>query len=214
MKILAIKVLEFIGNSLWGFRPNLMKDIVEIHGGWKSIIWFAKNMPKYERVLKKIGPERTHLLAVAISGINGCQYCTYGHALSFHLHYFKNKKQLFPIDEQKMMKFDTKNEQQIIDTLNNAFDSTGLVQEKEDLQRLIDLKDNPDLATSENDHRINHLIKMFEFLNTCGIKNQTLPDLAHDPINKNSKLYQQYQKAKSLKNLTIVEHKKPISNTM
>ncbi len=197
MKILAIKILEFIGNSLWGFRPHLMKDIVEIHGGWKSIVWFAKNMPKYERIKKEIGSERAHLLAMTISGINGCPYCTYGHALSFQLHYFKNKKQLFPIDEQEMMKFNTKNEQQIVDTLNNAFDATSLVQEKKDLQRLIDLKNQPDLVTSNNDHRINHLVKMFEFLNMCGIKNQTLPDFAHDPINKNSKLYQQYQEAKT-----------------
>lgn len=197
MNILSIKILEFIGSFLWGFRPNLMKDIVEIHGGWKSIVWFAKNMPKYEKIKKKIGSERTHLLAVAISGINGCQYCTYGHALSFHLHYFKNKNQLFPIDEHEMMKFNTKNEQQIVEALNSAFDSINLVQEKEDLHRLIDLKNDPKLAASEHDHRINHLVKMFGFLNTCGVKNQTLPDMAHDPINKNSELYEQYQKAKA-----------------
>lgn len=197
MKTLSIKILEFIGKSLWGFRPHLMKDIVEIHGGWKAITWFIKNIPKYEKIIKEIGAERTHLLATAISGINGCQYCTYGHALSFQLHYFQNKKQLFPIDEYEMKKFNTQNELQIVDTLNKAFDSTNLTQEKEDLQRLIDLKNQPDLTKDENDHRINHLIKMFGFLNTCGIQSKTLPDMAHDPINKNSKLNQQYLKARS-----------------
>jgi len=197
MQVLAVKILEFIGSSLWGFRPNLMKDIVEIHGGRKSIIWFAKNMPKYEKILKTWGAERTHLLAVAISGINGCPYCTYGHALGFQLHYFKNKNQLFPIDEQEMKEFNTKSEQQVVEILGNAFDSTGLVQEKRDLQRLMELKGHAELAETEDDHRINHLITMFAFLNNCGIKSNTSPDFAHDPINKDLELSQRYQKARA-----------------
>jgi len=197
MQILAIKILEFIGSSLWGFRPNLMKDIVEIHGGWKSIIWFARNMPKYEKILKTWGAERTHLLAVAISGINGCPYCTYGHALGFQLHYFKNRNQLFPIDEQQMKEFNTKSEQEIVEILSSAFDSTGLVQEKKDLQRLMELKNDPQLAETEDDYRINHLVMMFQFLNNCGIKNQTSPDFAHDPLNKDLELSQRYQKARA-----------------
>lgn len=197
MATLATKTLEFIGTSLWGFRPNLMKDIVDIHGGRKSIVWFMKNMPKYESILKKWGAERTHLMAVAISGLNGCQYCTYGHALSFQLHYFRNKNQLFPIDEQEMMNFNIKTEEQIVGILNHAFDETRLEQEKQDLHRLLILKTSPEAATSEDDHHINHLVRMFQFLNSCGISKQTTPDFAHDPINKDSELYTKYSQMRS-----------------
>jgi len=197
MKNLIVSILEYIGTSLWGFRPNLMKDIVEVNGGWKSLVWFASNMPKYEKILKKWGAERTHLLIVAISGINGCPYCTYGHALAFQLHYYANKNHLFPIDEHEMMDFNSKNEQQITDALNNAFDATNLIQEKKDLHRLLELKNAPELAKDENDHRINHLVQMFAFLNICGIEKQTIPDHAHDPINKNSALYEKYKKERA-----------------
>ena len=196
MNQFATGALELIGKCLWGFRPNLMKDIVEIHGGSKSIIWFAKNMPKYEAILKKWGAERTHLLAVAISGINGCQYCTYGHALSFQLHYFKNKSILFPIDENEMMEFNNKDERYIIETLNKAYEETGLKKEKMDLYRLMALSTSPYLSTNDDDDHIKHLIEMFKFLNMCGIEKQTSPDYAHDPINKNSELYEQYLKAR------------------
>lgn len=198
MKKLAVNILESVGNSLWGFRPLLMKDIVDINGGWKSLTWFVRNMPKYEKILKKWGAERTHLLAVAISGINGCPYCTYGHALSFQLHYFKNKDKLFPIDEEEMMNFNLKDEQQIIESLNDAFDMTNLTQEKKDFQRLLELKSAPELTTNEYDNNINHLVQMFAFLNSCGIKKETKPDFAHDPINKNLALYERYKKAREL----------------
>jgi len=142
---------------------------------------------------------RTHLLATTISCIYGCQYCIYGHALSFQLHYFDKKGKLFPIDEKEMMLLSEKNENEIVQILNDAFDSTGLVKEKEDLKRLMELMKNIELVQKEDDQRINHLIEMFSFLNSCGIEKQTAPDFAHDPIQKNRKLHQQYINRKDRK---------------
>lgn len=197
MTQLTTGVLELIGNSLWGFRPNLMKHIVEIHGSSKSILWITKNMPKYQAILKKWGPERTHLMAVAISSINGCKYSIYGHALSFQLHYFKNRKSLFPISEKEMMNFDANNTQQIIEVLSQAYDATGLAQEKMDLYRLMTLSTSPYISNNEDDNNINQLVEMFDFLNICGKEKRTMPDYAHDPINKNTALYNEYLNARS-----------------
>ncbi len=212
MKKLATNLLEFIGTSLWGFRPNLMKDIVGIHGWRKSLFWFMKNMPKYEKTLKKWGPERTHLLVVAISGINGCPYCTYGHGLAFQLHYFKNKKRLFPIDEVEMMNFNTKEATAVLETLKKAIAQSSLFHPKKDLARFIELKQDPTLATSEDDQKILHLIKMFAFLNVCGIEKQTPKDAAHDPINKDLVLLEAYRKERAAASKKQTKNRKVKTN--
>lgn len=197
---LATNILELFGKMLWGFKPLLMKDIVDIHGGWKSLSWFASNIPKYEKILKIWGAERTHAMAVAISGINGCPYCTYGHALSFQLHYYKNKQELFPIDEHDMTEFSAKNSDQIIKDLEDAYNLTGLFQEKQDLHRMIELKDHSEMVKDDNDNKIDHMVNVFAFLNSCGIEKKTKRDHASDPINKNTALYKEYQKARTSKN--------------
>ncbi len=202
MKTIAIKVLESLGTLLWGFKPNLMKDVVEMHGGVRSLVWFARNMPKYEKILKAWGAERTHLLIVAISGINGCPYCLYGHALSFQLHYYKNTGLLFPIDEFEMIEFTHKTEKEIILDLRIAYENTNLIQEKKDLERLICIKKNPNVVDTKDDDNIKYLIHMFEFLNMCGIQYQTPPDFAHDPINKNLKLNHEYRNARASLSVT------------
>ncbi|MEL6880694.1 MAG: hypothetical protein AAGM27_03155 [Cyanobacteria bacterium J06554_3] len=81
----AIFLLETLGDQLWGFRPNLMAPFVVQKGAFPAVFWFLKNMPKYERILESWGPIRTHLLATEISTLNGCAYCTHGHAYAFQL---------------------------------------------------------------------------------------------------------------------------------
>ena len=53
---IATKFLEMIGSALWGFKPNLMRHIVEQHGALRSLGWFVRNMPSYERTLQQWGP--------------------------------------------------------------------------------------------------------------------------------------------------------------
>lgn len=203
MKRIVTFILEFAGNTLWGFRPNLMKDIVEVQGAWKSLVWFVTKMPGYEKILKNWGGERTHLLAVGISSISGCPYCTYGHSLSFQLHYFNNRNELFPIDEFEMMNLNTKNQEQVVDAINKLCDETGLTQQKIDLKRYIQLRDNRSLATEKDDFRIIHLIELFAVLNTCGIKKGTTPDHAHSPINKDVELFKRYRNEREISNAQL-----------
>lgn len=200
MKRIAVSMLEFVGKTLWGFRPNLMKDIVEIQGAWKSIVWFVKKMPGYEKIFKEWGPERVHLLAVTISSISGCPYCTYGHALSFQLYFFNNRNTLFPIDEFEMKDFNGMEEQQIVDTLNRLCDETNLLEQKKDIKRFLELKGNHEIAKDKYDYQIIHLIELFAVLNFCGIKGGTIPDQAHTPINKDRALFKRYRQARELDN--------------
>jgi len=199
--MIPLKILNFIGNTLWGFRPNLMSDIVEINGGWKSVGWFIKNMPNYERVLKAWGAERTHLMAVGISSLTGCPYCTYGHAYSFQLNYFKNRAKLFPVDEHEMVKFNALSESELINTLNDLYDSHGFEESKSDINRYMILKDKPELAESKDDKRILQLIEVFKLLNFCGIKNKTESDFAHSPINKDVENKRNYEEARKQSSL-------------
>ncbi len=191
-------ILESIGNKLWSFKPNLMKDIVKQNGGFKALKWFGSNMPKYEKILKRMGPISTHLLAVEISALNGCPYCTFGHAYAFQLHFFKKFKTLFPVDEYEMTSFCHLNRSATIEKIRNMLTNGKLFDQLPYFEQMMKIMDQELVPNSDEEQDISHLIQMFGFLNTCGIEGKTQHDEAHDPINKNEDLKKVYGLARGI----------------
>ena len=95
----AIAALEAIPEHLWGFPPRLMPVIVERLGPIRAVSWFLWNIARYERTMKAFGGLRTHLLSTTISLINGCRYCTFGHAYALELIYLRDRGKILPLDE-------------------------------------------------------------------------------------------------------------------
>ncbi|MDQ3577354.1 MAG: hypothetical protein M3443_07070 [Actinomycetota bacterium] len=189
----ATAVLEGIGNRLWGFPPKLMAPIVRQLGPLRALRWFLWNMPRYERTLKAFGGLRTHLLSTTISVINGCPYCTFGHAYAFQLVHLRERGYLFPLDEHAIGQLRGSAPAVIRDHLVDALQRVNLHGEVPWLDRTIALtlgaeprRDEPD------DARLAHLVRMFGVLNSVGIASQTAPDEAHDPVNRNRPLKQLY----------------------
>lgn len=189
---IAVNVLEQIGHGLWGFKPNLMRHIVEQHGAVNSIFWFVRNMPTYENTLKQWGPIRTHLLAAGISVLNGCPYCTYGHAYALQLHYFKKYGRLLPIDENEMVAWHRLAEADGVAHFRSLIQATDLAEEGPIFERMLVLRQGSEHAGSKDDRKVMHLISMFGYLNRCGINGGTKPDQAHDPISKERSLRDTY----------------------
>lgn len=189
---MAVFILESIGQMLWGFKPSLMAHIVEQKGAVKSVVWFARNMPRYQRILKKHGPIRTHLISSVISTLNGCPYCTYGHAYAFQLHFLQQRGELFPIDENAMFALHTLPRDDIILRFESVLTEAGLSDEWVHVRRSIALHDDPSLAESSDDQDLVHLVFLFEFLNECGINGKVPADQAHDPINRLHDLRKRY----------------------
>jgi len=193
-------ILENIGQRLWGFKPRLMSHIVEQNGGLASIRWFAGNMPAYEKILKNWGPIRTHIISVTTSLINGCPYCTFGHAYSFQLHHFKNTGELFPLSDKDILELSSLSPPEIVNELCKSLKLAGLEEEVHFVKRTATLMNEPDHQTDKRnneDKNILHLIGMFKMLNTCGINGNVSPDEAHDPINKNKELIENYQRSRA-----------------
>lgn len=196
-------LLEKIGQHLWGFKPRLMAHFVKRNGSAKSLGWFARNMPVYERILKSWGPIRTHLVSTTASIINGCAYCTFGHAYSFQLHYLKNTGKLFPLNDEQLLALSSVPRDQIIEQLCIALTEAGLQEEIPIVHRTNELMrgsgelDKPSNPNS-SDKKILHLISMFAELNACGIEGNVEPDEAHDPINKDTELKKQYAKLRAI----------------
>lgn len=189
-------ILESVGQRLWGFKPRLMAHIVGQHGRLKSLRWFASNMPTYERILMNWGPVRTHIISTTISLINGCAYCSFGHAYSFQLHYLKNTNTLFPLSDEAVLELSSLPPQQIVQRLCSSLESAGLEKETSFVKRTAALMDNTrgtQPTAVDGDAYIIHLIGMFKMLNACGINGNVEPDEAHDPINKNKPLIERYQ---------------------
>jgi len=192
----ATTLLEGFANRLWGVKPGLMAHFVDQHGSAPALAWFVRHMPRYERILKRWGPLRTHLLSSAVSTLNGCAYCTFGHAHAFQLHYLQKYDRLFPLDENAMTALHDQGETQTIVSLSAALRKADLESEIPLLLRLQSLRSDPGArslaARARDDADLKHLIKMFAALNACGIKGQVEPDAAHDPINRDGELKQRY----------------------
>jgi len=190
----AITLLELLGQTLWGFKPNLMRAIGEQHGAAKALTWFLLNMPRYERTVKDWGPVRTHLLVTEISVLNGCPYCTFGHAYALQLFYFKETGQVLPVDEQQIVAWHTLDEAAVIDQFKSLVQSTALTEHQHRLDRMLLLRQGAEQPASKEDRQILHLLTMFSFLNQCGISGKATPDQAHDPVNKDMALKAEYRR--------------------
>lgn len=188
----ASAVLEGLGRRLWGFPPRLMPVIVGRLGAVRALLWFAGNMPRYERTLRVFGPLRTHLLAVAISLANGCRYCTFGHAYALQLTYLRARDALFPLDEHAITGLHRLSPDEIRGRLIAAAEQAGLDDEGPWIDRTLELTTGARQPTEPDDARPAHLVRMFGVLNACGIAGNVEPDQAHDPANRDHALRDRY----------------------
>jgi AhpD family alkylhydroperoxidase len=185
---LAVRILEGLGERLWGFPPRLMSPIVAKLGGVAALSWFVRNMPRYERTLRVLGPVRTHLACIVVSLYNGCRYCSYGHAYALELHYLKARGKLFPADAREMSEWiglgPAELRQRVVDVLHQA----ELHCEVLWVDRTLAIASESQRPVDQNEARIAHLVRMFALLNAVGMGGAVEPDEAHDPINKDTAL--------------------------
>jgi len=192
----GVTVLTSISSRLWDLRANLMDDIVDQHGTVRSVAWFARNMPRYERILVRFGPIRTHLVTTVLSLVNGCGYCSYGHAHAFQLHHFRQTGDVFPLSEQDLLDLIGSDREAILAAVGAALEEAGLAEEIPWLDRAFELVDGSE-PDGQADEDLLHLAAMFDWLNACGIAAETEPDGAHDPINKDTELRARYAEARA-----------------
>ncbi|GAA5156316.1 hypothetical protein GCM10023321_31830 [Pseudonocardia eucalypti] len=186
-------LLEATCKLLWGFRPRLFAPAVAQLGAWHALAWFCRNMPRYQHTLATFGPVRTHLLCVAISLVNGCQYCTYGHSHALELAYLREHDRLFPLDELDFQRLCGLPPAAVRHDLVGAAQQAGLHWDVRHLERTLTLAGGPDpRPTDEDDLRLVHLVRMFGVLNSVGVRNKVAPDQAHSPLNRDHLLTRRY----------------------
>lgn len=154
-------------------------------------------MPRYERTLRVYGPVRTHLLATAISLVNGCRYCTFGHAYALQLTYLRSRHVLFPLDEHAITGLRRLGVADIRDRLVAAARQAGLDADVAWIDRTLALASGRRQPIDSADSRSAHLIRMFGVLNACGIAGDVEPDEAHDPVNRDRALKARYARLRA-----------------
>jgi alkylhydroperoxidase family enzyme len=189
----STQILEVITARRWGFPANLMAPLVRELGPAKALIWFAVNLPRYERTLAVFGPVRTHLLATAISLVNGCDYCSFGHGYALELAYLREHNRLFPLSEQQLAELCGRPPALIRHRLQDAVRRAGLQSDSAWLDRAIELAGTTDPRPAGHDEvRTAHLVRMLGVLNAAAIADRTRPDQAHDALNKDIALKSRY----------------------
>jgi hypothetical protein len=189
----ATAVLESIGERRWGYPPRLMAPAVAELGAVGALRWFAWNMPRYERTVRALGEVRTHLLCLAISLVNDCEYCTYAYAYALELAYLDSYGRLFPLDAQTMGTLRGLPPAVIRHSLVEATQRAGLHVDARWLDRTIEMLVTEDRRpTDPDDVRIAHLVRMFSRLNAIAIAGGITPDEAPTRLNKDRGLKARY----------------------
>ncbi len=191
----ATWILTAIGRHKWGMVAVIMPSIVDHLGPAGALLWIARNMPEYERALVELGPLRANFLCCVASILNGCAYCTYAHGRAFELHFFAERGELFPLDEQELVSLASLSDDEVAQRLGAALEEASLREEMTLYRRLYALK----LGGAEpgpGDRYLVHAIKMFDVLNRCAIESRVAIDEAHDGINKDDALKARYAEAR------------------
>ncbi|WP_232665353.1 hypothetical protein [Pseudonocardia sp. TRM90224] len=181
---LSVRLLEEIGRHLWGFPPRLMSYIVAHLGAVPALVWFVRNMPRYERTLATLGPLRTHLACMAISLHNGCRYCTYGHAYAADLVYLQQRDRVLPVGPRTIVSWIGVPATELRENMHRLLQEADLHIEVLWIDRTLAMARGEQRAMDREEARIAHLVRMFNVLNTVGIAGKVEPDQAHDPLNK------------------------------
>jgi hypothetical protein len=184
----AVRVLERVGERLWGFPPRLMRPIVAHLGGLPALGWFLRNMPRYERTLRALGPLRTHLACTLISLHNGCRYCSFGHLYAVELIYLEQRGRLFPVDARSVPDWIGLSPAELRSRMVAVLQQADLHGEVLWVDTTIALATGSQRPVDAREARIAHLVSMFRVLNEVGIAGDVEPDEAHDPRNKDVRL--------------------------
>ncbi len=184
----AVRVLEWLGQQLWGFRPRLMGPIVHQMGAVKALGWFVRNMPRYERTLRVLGPLRTHMAATLVSLYNGCRYCSFGHLYAVELIHLEQRGELFPLDARSVPDWIGLRPAELRRRMVDVLQQADLHGEALWVDRTLALASGSQRPVDAPEARIAHLVSMFRVLNDAGIAGDVEPDEAHDPLNKDVRL--------------------------
>ena len=194
----AVRVLERIGQQLWGFPPRLMGPIVAQLGALRALGWFVGNMPRYERTLRTLGPLRTHLACTVISLYNGCRYCSFGHLYAVELVYLEQRGKLFPLDAHSVSEWIGMHPAELRRQMVGVLQQADLHREVLWVDATLALAGGSQRPVDAQEARIAHLVSMFRVLNDVGIAGHVEPDEAHDPLNKNVELKARHHQLRSL----------------
>lgn len=189
----AVRVLEGLGKQLWGFPPRLMGPIVSQLGATQALGWFLRNMPRYERTLRSLGPLRTHLVCALISLRNGCRYCSFGHLYAVELIYLDQRGRLFPVDARSVSEWVDLNPHELRRRIVQVLQQADLHGEVLWVDSALALAGGTQRPVDAQEARISHLASMFRVLNDVGIEGRVEPDEAHDPLNKDVGLKERHR---------------------
>ena len=182
---IAVSVLERISQTLWGFPPRIMAPVVAQVGPMTALSWAVRNMPRYERTLRTLGPLRTHLACAVVSLYNGCRYCSFGHLYAVELIYLQRRGKLFPLDARTVEDWIGLKPAELRHRMVDVLQRADLHGEVLWIDLTLALASGTQRAVDVHEARVAHLVSMYNVLNQVGISSNIDPDQAHDPINKN-----------------------------
>lgn len=184
---LVVRAVGRLCTALWGYTPGVIPAMVATMGSGPALRWFAANFPRFLVTLQVLGPVRTHLAGLTISLVNGCTYCAYGRAHALELIHLRDRDRLFPLDARTLESWNGLSRREIGLRLRGVLEQAGMHAEVIWVDRTLALLDGAPPVDAD-ERRIAHLCRMVGTMNAIAVAAGTVPDGAHDPVNKDAAL--------------------------
>jgi alkylhydroperoxidase family enzyme len=183
----AVRLLEAFTRQHWGYPAKIVPYLVAELGPVRAVRWVLRTRRHHERAVRTLGPLRTHLACATISMLNGCRYCTHGHALAVELHHLHKSDRLFPVDAATMTGWTGLPRAELRSKLRDALMRADLHLELIWVDRALGLADGGRPIDAE-EARVAQLVSIMQTLNAVSIAGDPELDGAHDPLNKDARL--------------------------
>lgn len=170
--------------QMWGFTPRVIAGVVQDKGSFRSLLWFAANMPRYLMTMRVLGPVRTHLACATISLYNSCVYCAFGQTYALELIYLRDTGRLFPLDVRQLSGWMHLDSHQLRSRLRAVLREAGLHTEALWVDRTLSFLVGDQQPIDDAEVRLAHLVRMINEMNRVANAMEAEPDGAQNPINK------------------------------
>lgn len=188
-----LKAMDFVSLLTQGYTAAFSEELLRQHG-IRGFLKHAGTMTEgWKLLVEQFGARTAHLLAAFGSFWNGCGYCATGHVLGHNLLLYREKGELFPLDEHQLPELMRLPDREVLARLRQDLASRPELLAL--LERQHALKQGAQVVHAE-DHALACANSLYDWVNECSIVVEGSGP-PFDPVAKDKALCERYAQARA-----------------
>lgn len=188
-----LRVMERLYLLSEGYTAAFSEELLRQHG-LRGFIKHGGEMTRcWKLLVEQFGTRNAHLLAAFGSFWNGCGYCASGHLLGHNLLLFREKGELYALDEHRLEELMRLPDREVMALLRRELASHP--EQLKLLERQFELKQGA-VPSQAEDHALSLANALYEWINECSIVVEGSGP-PFDPVAKDKALCERYAQARA-----------------